>query len=83
MPGTYVITANGSGFSPQSKQADLLVNQPATINFKLTVQATAVTVDVSGEAETLNTTDASIGNAFNKVRPSIPYRWKDATFQIC
>ncbi len=41
-----------SGFSPQSKQADLLVNQPATINFKLTVQSTAVTVDVSGEAET-------------------------------
>ena len=54
-PGTYVITANGSGFSPQSKQADLLVNQPATINFKLTVQSTAITVDVSGEAETLNT----------------------------
>ncbi len=66
-PGTYVITATGTGFSPQSKQADLLVNQPATINFRLTVQATAVTVDVSSEAQTLNTTDASIGNAVNNV----------------
>jgi hypothetical protein len=64
-PGTYVITADGSGFSTQSKQADLLVNQPATINFKLSVEATATTVDVSSEAETLNTADASIGNAVN------------------
>ncbi len=64
-PGTYVISANGSGFGSQSKQADLLVNQPATINFKLTVQATAETVDVSGEAQTLNTSDASIGNSVN------------------
>jgi Carboxypeptidase regulatory-like domain len=64
-PGTYLITANGSGFGAQSKQADLLVNQPATINFKLTVQASATTVDVSGEAETLNRTDASIGNSVN------------------
>jgi hypothetical protein len=64
-PGTYVVSANGSGFSAQAKQADLLVNQPATINFKLTLQASTVMVDVSGEAETLNRTDASIGNSVN------------------
>jgi len=64
-PGTYLITANGSGFGAQSKQADLLVNQPATINFKLMVQASATTIDVSSEAETLNRTDASIGNSVN------------------
>jgi hypothetical protein len=64
-PGIYIIRANGPGFSAQSKQADLLVNQPATINFKLTVQASTTTVDVSGEAETLNRADASIGNSVN------------------
>jgi hypothetical protein len=64
-PGTYVVTSNVSGFSTQSKQADLLVNQPATINFKLTLQASTVMVDVSGETETLNRTDASIGNSVN------------------
>jgi hypothetical protein len=64
-PGTYVITVTGAGFGAQSKQADLLVNQPATINFKLTVEASTTTIDVSGEAQTLNTTDASIGNSFN------------------
>jgi Carboxypeptidase regulatory-like domain/TonB dependent receptor len=79
-PGTYVITANGSGFSPQSKQADLLVNQPATINFKLTVQSTAVTVDVSGEAETLNTTDASIGNSVNNATiQALPMEGRNVT----
>lgn len=79
-PGTYVITANGSGFSPQSKQADLLVNQPATVNFKLTVQSTAVTVDVSGEAETLNTTDASIGNSVNNATiQALPMEGRNVT----
>ena len=80
VPGTYVITANGSGFGAQSKQADLLVNQPATINFKLTVQTTTVTVDVSGEAETLNTTDASIGNSVNNATiQALPMEGRNVT----
>jgi hypothetical protein len=79
-PGTYVITADGSGFSTQSKQADLLVNQPATINFKLSVEATATTVDVSSEAETLNTADASIGNAVNNTTiQSLPMEGRNVT----
>jgi hypothetical protein len=64
-PGTYLITATSTGFGAQSKQAALLVNQPATVNFKLTLDTTTTTVDVSGEAQTLNVTDASIGNSFN------------------
>src|SRR5580692_7018075 len=80
VPGTYVITVNGSGFGAQSKQADLLVNQPATINFKLTVQTTTVTVDVSGEAETLNTTDASIGNSVNNATiQALPMEGRNVT----
>jgi Carboxypeptidase regulatory-like domain len=79
-PGTYVITAHGSGFSQQSKQADLLVNQPATINFKLTVESAAVTVDVSSEAETLNTTDASIGNSVNNATiQALPMEGRNVT----
>jgi len=62
-PARYTITATAAGFGDQSKTAELLVNQPATINFDLTVQATAETVDVSASAQTLNTTDATIGNA--------------------
>ena len=65
VPGTYVITVDSNGFGSQSKQADILVNQPATINFTMTVQASTMTVDVTSEAQTLNNTDASIGNSVN------------------
>jgi hypothetical protein len=80
IPGTYVITVNGAGFASQSKQADLLVNQPATINFKLSVQAETTTVDVSGEAQALNTTDASIGNAVNNATiQALPMEGRNVT----
>jgi hypothetical protein len=62
-PARYVITLTSTGFAPQTRTADLLVDQPATINFTLSVQANTVTVDVSSAAETLNFTDASMGNA--------------------
>ncbi len=64
-PGKYTITAKASGFGEQSKVAELLVNQPATVSFKLTIEATSQTIDVSAEAQTLNTTDASMGNSMN------------------
>ena len=54
-----------TGFGTTSKRAELLVNQPATVNFSLTIQASTVTVDVSGQAQTLNDSDATIGNALN------------------
>ena len=64
-PATYIITVSAQGLGSQSKSAELLVNQPATIDFSLTIQASSVTVDVSASAQTLNTTDASIGNSVN------------------
>src|ERR1700728_4992759 len=48
-PGTYSITATSSGFAAQTAIAELLVNQPATVNLTLSVQATTVTMNVSGE----------------------------------
>lgn len=62
-PARYTITVSAAGFASQSKIAELLVNQPATIDFALSVQASAVTVDVSATAETINDADASIGNS--------------------
>jgi len=64
-PGTYTITGTSNGFAAKTAIAELLVNQPATVNLALSVQATTVTLNVSAESETLNTTDASIGNAVN------------------
>jgi hypothetical protein len=62
-PAKYTILVSAAGFGEQTKIAELLVAQPATVDFTLTVQASMVTVDVSAAAQTLNTTDASLGNS--------------------
>lgn len=62
-PSKYTIRVTAAGFGDQTKTAELLVNQPATIDFEMTVQASTVTVDVSAVAQTLNVTDASLGNS--------------------
>jgi len=64
-PAKYTITVTAPGFSDQSKVAELLVNQPASINFTMSVQASNETLNVTAEAQTLNNTDASLGNSTN------------------
>jgi hypothetical protein len=79
-PAKYKITVAAPGFGAQSKAAELLVNQPATIDFALTVNADAVTVDVSGSAQTLNTSDATIGNSVNnEMIQALPMDGRDPT----
>ncbi len=62
-PATYAITVSAGGFGAQTKNAELLVAQPATINFALTVNTVSEVVDVSAAAQTINTTDASLGSS--------------------
>lgn len=64
-PAKYTIKVTAGGFANQTKVAELLVNQPATIDFALSVQASAEVVNVSAEAQTLNTSDATLGNSVN------------------
>jgi hypothetical protein len=63
VPAHYLITTSSSGFAPQTRNAELLVDQPATIDFMLGVKAEVETVDVSTSAQTLNLTDATMGNS--------------------
>ncbi len=66
-PGTYQITVEMPGFrKAEQKQIQLLVDTPSTLNVKLDVGATTETIEVSGEAPVINTTDASVGNAFSE-----------------
>lgn len=62
-PATYEITVAAQGFGNQTKSAELLVNQPATVDFALTLQTSNEIVNVNEAAQTLNTTDASLGNS--------------------
>lgn len=62
-PAHYTIGVHATGFGDQKKTAELLVNQPATIDFTMTLQSLSQVVNVSAAAQTLNTTDASLGNS--------------------
>ena len=63
--GKYIISVTAKDFAKQSKHAELLVNQPTTANFSLSVQALNTVVEVTGETHGLNFVDASIGDALN------------------
>ncbi len=64
-PAVYTIVVSATGFGNQTKTAELLVNQPATVDFVVTVQASQEVINVSAEAQTLNTSDASLGGSMN------------------
>src|SRR5580698_7311192 len=66
-PGTYTLTVEMTSFRKwEQKNVQLLVNSPSTQNVTLEVGTTTETVEVSAQAVTLNTTDASLGIAFNE-----------------
>jgi len=68
-PGTYTIAVEMHGFRPyEQKDVPLLVNVPATANITLEIGTTSEKVEVSGEAAAVNTTDASLGNAFSETQ---------------
>jgi hypothetical protein len=77
-PARYIITVSAGGFGNQTKTAELLVNQPATIDFTLSVQASTVTVDVSDTAQTINTIDATLGDSVGTLTiESLPMEGRD------
>jgi hypothetical protein len=66
-PGSYSLVVEKAGFRKyEQKDIQLLVNNPATLNVTLDVGSTAETVEVSAQAATINTTDASLGQAFGE-----------------
>ncbi len=68
-PGTYTLIVEATGFRKfEQKSVQLLVNLPATVNVTLEVGSAAQTIEVSGTTQTINTTDASLGNAFNETQ---------------
>ena len=63
-PGRYSISVNSTGFSNQVKNTELLVSQPATVDFILSM-STMQEVEVDAATVTLDSSDASLGNALN------------------
>ncbi len=66
-PGDYILTVEKDGFQKhEQRELHLLVNVPTTLNVVLQVGAVSTQVEVSAQSETINTTDASLGTAFNE-----------------
>jgi hypothetical protein len=66
-PGVYTLTVEKEGFRKyEQNRLQLLVNSPATANVMIEVGTAIQTVEVSAQAQTLNTTDASLGVAFSE-----------------
>ncbi len=62
-PGLYNLSVQKAGFATEDRKGvQLLVNQAATIDFKLSVAAVSQTVEVTGAPPPLNTTNATLGD---------------------
>ena len=78
-PATYSLTAEAPGFATfKQNDLQLLVATPATNNFVMQLAGVTTTVEVVSAAQTINTTDATIGNAFNQAQISgLPFEGRD------
>lgn len=66
-PGKYSVSVSSVGFALQTEQVELLVATPLKVNFELTVGTTEV-VEVAAGLETVNSTDATLGKAFDSAQ---------------
>lgn len=81
-PATYDLKVSAPAFKTFLRTGlVLLVAEPATVNVKLEIGAVNETVTVTETtAPMLNTTDATIGNAFNtKTIEALPFEGRDPT----
>src|SRR5438552_1766665 len=66
-PGTYHVTAEKTGFAVVTRDSvQLQVTTPATLDLRMEVGSTSDVVNVTADAATINTVDASIGNPFSE-----------------
>jgi carboxypeptidase family protein len=68
-PGTYKIVAEMVGFTTLIRtDIQLLVNTPTTLDLRMELGKNSEVVNVQAEASTINTVDASVGNAFSELQ---------------
>jgi hypothetical protein len=66
-PGVYTVTVKAAGFADASRLVELLVNEPATVSFAMSISAVN-TVEVDSTASALNSVDATVGTPFNTIQ---------------
>jgi hypothetical protein len=78
-PATYILTVSLEGFAVMKRDSvTLQVSQPATLDIEMQVKGTTEVVEVTGATPLVNTTDASLGHAFNTEQIlSLPFEGRD------
>src|SRR5712692_608635 len=80
-PATYQLEVSAPGFATM-KQTDvkLFVSTPSTLDVTMQVAGGAVTVEVTGTAPLVNTTNASLGHVFGTEQiANLPFEGRDPT----
>ncbi len=68
-PGTYTISVELVGFTKLTRtDVQLLVNTPTTLDLRMELGKASETVNVAAQTSTINTVDASVGNAFSEMQ---------------
>ncbi len=81
-PGTYEVKVISSGFSEQDQKVELLVSTPVKLAFKLVAGSSEV-VNVETNLAAVNTTDATLGKAFNSQQvQNLPYLANNVTYLL-
>jgi hypothetical protein len=66
VPGEYHVRVEAAGFRAYEAPVTLLVSTPTTVDAKLEVGSSTQTVEITAQSPLMNTTDATLGNAFDE-----------------
>jgi hypothetical protein len=81
-PGTYQVKISAPGFSEQVQKVQLLVATPVKLAFTLAA-GSAETVDVETNIAEINSTDATLGKAFDSAQvANLPYLANNVTYLL-
>jgi len=68
LPGEYEVRVEAQGFITQLQALTVAVGSTTTGNFSMTVGGTSQTIEVTGAAPIINTTDTTVGGVVNRDR---------------
>jgi len=79
-PGTYELDVNATGFALYKQTGlTLVVSTPASVDVVMQVATSQTSVEVVAGVTTINTQDATLGNAFNSSQIlALPFEGRDA-----
>src|SRR5262245_63287498 len=67
-PGEYEVKVEAQGFTTQLQALPVVVGNTTTGNFSMTVGGANQTIEVTGAAPIINTTDTTVGGVINRDR---------------